>query len=236
MSRKPNAQTGIVLLLLCLTCLPAVAGPPDSAAIRPNTRPGGGMGFDNRFFFVRRAPVRACSQHAGVEHQNRSRFGLGGYPPRKHHLDRTYGVVWNRPDTARPLPDLSSGTPNFAYRFLSSRRVEWCAPLEVGLGTSHFTLLGNRQARIWERKGLFVPAAGLDTLVQSTRWVGFSAAVGYRKPLSEVNSGDDFDWAAICGWCHCYGVNGFLGNLLDDYRQQHERKRYKAAIPPSPEF
>ncbi|MBC7920498.1 MAG: hypothetical protein H7Z75_05350 [Ferruginibacter sp.] len=231
MSRKPNAR-GTVLFLLCLAQLPALAGPPpDSTASRPNPRLGLVLGFDNRFSFVRESPVRIYGLNVGVKY-HRSRFGLGGYTLRKDYRDHTYVSVRNRQDTVRPCLNLAFATPNFTYTFFNSRWVELCAPLEVGVGNSHFTLFNTRQEVIRERRGLFVPAAaGLGMLVKPTRWVGFSAAAGYRKSLLETDFKGDFD-----GWYYCYRVNVFLGNLLDDYRQQRERKRYKAAIPPSPEF
>jgi hypothetical protein len=234
MLRKKTVRTIAGSLVLAISLIkPVRAAPIDSITVQSKARFGFSLIFDNRNSFVRSSPVKIRGLNIGLKYKNRYRFGVGAYTLRRDYKEHTYVSVQNPKDTLRPLLDLHFLTPNFSYTFLNCRWIELSIPMEIGLGSSHYTIRNTKAELVKDRRGVFVPAtAGLGIMVKPTRWIGFSGAAGYRMSLMEADFQGDFD-----GWYYSYRVNLFLGNILSDYRQARERKRQsRQPIPPSPQF
>ena len=187
--------------------------------------------LDNRNSFIGSSAVKIYGLNVGVRfHRNKYRLGLGIYALRRNYEQLYfYSRRYQAQDTLSPTLSLFFMTPNFAYTFYNSRWLELSVPVEVGFGTSHFTVRNAKEQVVRERKGLFVPAEiGLGILLKPTRWVGIGGLIGYRKSLAEVDFKGDFD-----GLFYSYRLNIFLGNILQDVRKIRERKRQNRTLNPA---
>ncbi|TVT39463.1 hypothetical protein FNT36_17600 [Hymenobacter setariae] len=213
---------------------PGAAGSPPAL---PRQAPRLSLVIDNRNSFVQASAVRIIGLNIGVVPRGkRYRLGLGAYTLRRSYADLyTYlGRGKNRKlkDTLTPALNLTYFTPNFSYTFLSRRFIELSVPVDVGLGRSHYTITDENGKVTTDNRGLFVPAeVGLGVLLKPTRWVGISAAAGYRVSLKEIDYKEDFN-----GWYYSYRLNLFVGNIWHDwkaYRQRVRARRDGAVAPPA---
>ena len=209
------------------------AGPPCPPVVVPRRRAGFVISLDNRDSFVQSSAVRVIGLNAGVVLPGRRwRVGLGAYTLSRSYTDlyiyqyrkgrRTKKIL----DTLTPSLSLSYFTPNLSYVFLQRRWLEVSVPLEVGLGSSHYTITNERGSLTTDNSGLFVPVEiGLAVLLKPTRWVGVSGSVGYRKSVLEIDYKDDFD-----GWYFSYRLNVFVGVIWRDWRQHQQRRHIEQEL------
>ncbi|MEZ0487497.1 hypothetical protein [Fibrella aquatica] len=216
--------------------------PPDSIPLT-DTLPAGpaktrfAFNLDFRDSFLQRQPVNVWGLNAGIEFgQKRHQLTLGyywlGYASYLRLID------WRR--NAAQLVNLNYYTRtdlwfiNAQYRINVINNHRWLVsvPLEAGGGVAYAipsTLRQNVQIDRTQRS-FFVPLqVGAFGNWRATRWVGFSAQLGYRYSIFQTDINQNFN-----GTYFSVGVTIYPALATDFWRFLTKKDRISPIHPPRP--
>ncbi|GAB3885171.1 hypothetical protein [Spirosoma agri] len=224
-----------LLLAFCLVNpIPDSLAPVDSSThLRPKIRPAFNLDFRNSF--LESQAVNVWGVNAGIE------FGV-----KKHQLTLGYYWIsyatylklidWHR-DAARRInlgyytrTDMWFMNLQYWWNMINNKHWLVSIPVEIGGGVAYALPLDLRQEVQIDRtkRDFFVPIqAGVYGQWKATRWVGFSAQIGYRISVFQTDINQNFN-----GTYYSVGVTLYPNFFSDVWKAATRKARISPIHPP----
>ena len=185
--------------------------------------------FDQRFSFIRKAPVNIWGGRAGILVNEKFKVGMGAYFLNDKLKSIAVDSVTGEPKTYAHR-NLYFGTVYFEPFLFRKKYWELSIPIEAGFGKSIFkvyeTATNNYMGEVV--KYFFPTGAGLSLSLKLPaffgwkpfRWIGINGLIGYRYDLYEKYYQTNYDGMY-------WSISGaiFLDRVSDDIHYWKEQKR-----------